>query len=122
MTQTLAQATRLLVRERVLDAVDVCLLNHPWATVSMAEVARGAGVSRQTVYNEFGSREALAQAYVLRETERFLGAVERAVLDHRDNARAAVSAAFAVFLTSAADRPLIRAIRGVGYLLSPPDN
>jgi AcrR family transcriptional regulator len=110
VTQTLAQATRLLVRERVLDAVDACLLERPWASVSMAEIARGAGMSRQTVYNEFGSREALAQGYVLRETGRFLEAVERAVLDHRDDARAAVSAAFAVFLTAAADRPLIRAI------------
>ncbi len=114
MNGTLAQATRSLVRERVLDAVDACLLERPWAAVSMAEVARGAGMSRQTVYNEFGSREALAQGYVLRETARFLEAVERAVLDHRDDARAAVSAAFAVFLTSAAERPLIRAIAGPG--------
>jgi AcrR family transcriptional regulator len=107
---TLAEATRHLVRERVLDAVDTCLAQRPWSSVSMASVAAEAGMSRQTVYNEFGSREALAQQYVLRETGRFLAAVEQAVLDRTDDARAAVGAAFAVFLEAAAERPLIRAI------------
>ncbi len=107
---SLAEATRHLVRERVLDGVDACLGERPWSSVSMASVATAAGMSRQTVYNEFGSREALAQQYVLRETERFLAAVEAAVLQRTDDARAAVAAAFTVFLEAAAERPLIRAI------------
>ncbi|MCW3017217.1 MAG: Transcriptional regulator, TetR family [Solirubrobacterales bacterium] len=107
---TLAEATRGLLRARVLDAVDDLLRQRPWASSSMADIARVGGVSRQTVYNEFGSREALAQEYVLRETDRFLATVQQAVLDHRDDPRAAVAAAFDVFLTAAADRPLIRAI------------
>lgn len=111
---TLAEATRRLLRARVLDAVDQRLRQGPWASISMADIARAAGMSRQTVYNEFGSREALAQEYVLRETEHFLATVQQAVLDHRDDPRAAVAAAFDVFLTAAADRPLIRAIAAPG--------
>ncbi len=110
MTHTLAQATRLLVRERVLDAVDVCLLHHPWATVSMAAVARGAGVSRQTVYNEFGSRRTLVEAYVLREIEALIAGVEDAVRASHDDARGAMHAAFGLFLKLASDEPLVQVI------------
>lgn len=107
---TLAQATRELLRGRVLDAADDLLRARPWSSISMADIAAAAGVSRQTVYNEFSSRESLTQAYVLRETDRFLASVERAVLDRREHPRAAVAAALEVFLTAAAERPLIRAI------------
>lgn len=107
---SVAEATRSVARGRILDAVDELLRERAWGAVSMAAVATAGGLSRQTVYNEFGSREALAQAYVLRETERFLAAVEDAVLAHRDVPRTAVASAFAVFLEAAAERPLIRAI------------
>ena len=45
----------------------------------MADIAVAAGVSRQTLYKEFGSREEFAQVLVMREAESFLDAVERAV-------------------------------------------
>jgi AcrR family transcriptional regulator len=107
-----AEATRALLRERLLDAADELLREHgrSWGSVSMADIAGGAGVSRQTLYNEFGSREDFAQAYVLREVDRFLGAVERAVADHLDDPRAAVAAAFGVFLSAAEHDPLVRSI------------
>lgn len=73
----------------------------------MAAVAAAAGVSRQTVYNELHSREGLARAYVLREADAFLSAVEDAAAQHVDDPRAALQAAFAVFLTAAAEHPLI---------------
>ena len=66
-----AVAARELLRETVLDATDALLRERPWAEVTLAEVAKEAGISRQTIYNEFGSRTALAQAYVLREGDRF---------------------------------------------------
>lgn len=76
----------------------------------MADIARGAGVSRQTLYNEFGSRQEFAQAYVLREADRFLSAAEDAIADHADEPEAALTAAFTGFLSAAADNPLVRAI------------
>lgn len=48
---------------RVLDAVALLLSQRDWPEISLAEVARAAGVSRQTVYNEYGSRAALADRY-----------------------------------------------------------
>lgn len=105
-----AEATRALLRGRVLDGADDLLRERPWAAISMADIARAGGVSRQTVYNEFGSREAFAQEYVLREADRFLTAVRETILENRADARRAVEAAFALFLRAAAERPLIRAI------------
>jgi AcrR family transcriptional regulator len=105
-----AQATRALLRERLLDAADDLLASRDWATVTMADIARGAGVSRQTLYNEFGSRQEFGQAYVLREADRFLSAAERAIAGHPAEPEAAVAAAFSGFLSTAVDNPLVRAI------------
>ena len=41
----------------------------------MAGIADVAGVSRQTVYNEFGTKHGLAQQLALRELQRFLAVV-----------------------------------------------
>ena len=76
----------------------------------MAEVARRAGVSRQTLYNEFGDRPGLAQAYVLREGQRFITSVVVAIEREKGNPRAALQAAFLTFLEAAGDHPVIRAI------------
>jgi hypothetical protein len=46
----------------------------------------------------------------LREVDRFLGEVERAVGEHLDDPAAALSAAFDVFLRTAADDAFVRAI------------
>jgi AcrR family transcriptional regulator len=76
----------------------------------MAHVARAAGVSRQTVYNEFGTRDVLVQAYVLREIEALLTSVETHVRGSADDARHALSGAFALFLRLASDEPVVRII------------
>lgn len=110
MRRTYAEESRALLRGRVLDATGELLAERAWAEVRMADIASAAGVSRQTLYNEFGGRQELAQAYVLREVEWFLADVESAVLGHTDDARAAIEAAFAVFLRAAAEHPIVRAI------------
>ena len=76
----------------------------------MAAVADRAGVSRQTVYNTFGSRHELAQAYVLREADRFLAAIREPVRERADDPRAALTAALEIFLAAAETNPLVRAI------------
>lgn len=105
-----AVAARELLRNTALDAARTELQDRSWGDVTMSDIARAAGMSRQTLYNEFGSRRGFAQAYVLRETDRFLGAVEGAVQAHLDDPATALSAAFAVFLTAAAEDPLVRSI------------
>jgi AcrR family transcriptional regulator len=107
-------AARDLLRTTVLDALREQLRTKTWAEVKMADVARLAGVSRQTLYNEFGSRAELAQALVLREADHFLDAVQEAVLANRSDPVAALAAAFEVFLTTAAQDPLVGSLLGGG--------
>ena len=49
-------AARELLRSSLLDAACEELRQRRWSDVTMAEVALAAGVSRQTLYKEFGSR------------------------------------------------------------------
>jgi len=101
-------AARQLLRDMLLDAVRRLLAERHWPDVTMAEVARAAGVSRQTLYNEFRSRDEFAEAFVLREEERLITAVEAIIRSHLDDPAEALTQAFGVFLTAAAEDPLIR--------------
>jgi len=105
-----AVAARELLRGTLLDGAAELLRERDWVDITMADIAAAAGVSRQTLYSEFGSRAEFAQALFLREADRFLADVERAVNSNLDDPVAALAAAFDVFLTAAAEHPLIRSI------------
>lgn len=105
-----AEASRALLRERLFAAATELLGERRWADVTMADVAGGAGVSRQTLYNEFGNRDEFAQAFLLREADLLIAEVEQGIQSHEDDARAALVAAFEVFLSKAAEDPLVRTI------------
>ncbi|MEV7399053.1 helix-turn-helix domain-containing protein [Streptomyces sp. NPDC091267] len=66
-------------REALLDAARAALANRPWPAVRMVDVAAAAGVSRQTLYNEFGSKDGLARALVRCAADSYLTGVERAL-------------------------------------------
>ncbi|MFE9608956.1 TetR/AcrR family transcriptional regulator [Streptomyces sp. NPDC006012] len=96
-------------RENLLDAAFRALAQRPWSAVRMVDVAAAAGVSRQTLYNEFGSKEGLARALVRREADGYLAGVERALADGvepRDRLTATVEWTAAV----ARDNPIVRAM------------
>ncbi len=105
-----ATAARTLLRDTVLSAVDDLARARGWTATTMSDVARAAGVSRQTLYNEFGSRDALVEAYVGREIERLVSAASDAVRQHADDAHTALRAAFALFLELASDEPVVKII------------
>ena len=105
-----AELTRGLLRDRTLEAVGELLGDRPWAKVTMSAVAARVGVSRQTLYNTFGSRQELAQAYVEREADRFLAGVDVAVQENAHEPHAALAAALTIFLGAAGRHPLVRAI------------
>jgi len=107
---TIAQATRNLKRDSLLDAAGELLAEAAWSDVTMAAVAARAGVSRQTLYNAFGSREELAQAYLMREAERFLAAIKDAVTANADDPRRALTQAAELFLSLVSTHPMVRAI------------
>jgi AcrR family transcriptional regulator len=101
-------AARRLLRETLFGAARDELQQRAWSEVTMADIASAAGVSRQTLYKEFGSRDEFAQAFVIHEGERFLDAVDAAVRQHLDDPRAAIGAALEMFLRSAGEDPLVR--------------
>jgi len=103
-----AVAARQLLRDTLFDAARDELQQRAWADITMADIARAAGVSRQTLYKEFGNRDDFSAAFVIREGERFLDAVEQAVREHLDDPSAAVAAALEVFLVTAGEDPLMR--------------
>jgi len=49
----------LATRRRILEAARELLEEHPWADVSIARVAQGAGVGRTAFYRHFDDRRAL---------------------------------------------------------------
>lgn len=66
-------------REALLDAALSALSTLPWTAVRMVDVAAAAGVSRQTLYNEFGSKDGLARALIRRAADGYLAGAERAL-------------------------------------------
>jgi AcrR family transcriptional regulator len=104
------QAAKALLRETLFGAARDELQRRSWSEITMADVASAAGVSRQTLYKEFGSRDEFAQAFVIHEGDRFLEAVEAAVGEHLDDPRAAVVAALETFLRTAGEDPLVRVL------------
>jgi AcrR family transcriptional regulator len=102
------EAARQLLRETFFGAARDQLESRAWSEITMSDVASAAGVSRQTLYKEFGSRDEFAQAFVIHEGERFLDGVDEAVKEHLDDPRAAVGAALQAFLRSAGEDPLVR--------------
>ncbi|GAA1758228.1 TetR/AcrR family transcriptional regulator [Streptomonospora arabica] len=97
-------------RTRLLDAAYVEVVAGRWARMRMADIAAGAGVSRQTLYNEFGSKEGLLQAVVVREAGRFLDGVMDILAGSTGDPARAVAEAARWTLTASADDPLMGAI------------
>ncbi|WP_338672852.1 TetR/AcrR family transcriptional regulator [Streptomyces sp. SCSIO 30461] len=64
-------------REALLYAALTALSELPWSGIRMVDVAVAAGVSRQTLYNEFGSKEGLARALVRREADSYIHGIDR---------------------------------------------
>src|SRR3954467_2198472 len=103
-------STAVSTRDALLDAAYDAAVSGDWTRTRMADVALAAGVSRQTLYNEFGSKDALAQAMAMREIQRFIEGTERALDEaHPDDPIQAVGAAALYTLQRAADNPLLKA-------------
>lgn len=71
------ERTKASLREALLDAAADLLPDRGHAGLRMADVAAKAGVSRQTVYNEFGNKAALTQAVALRTASEFLDGIRQ---------------------------------------------
>jgi AcrR family transcriptional regulator len=98
------------LRDDLLDAAGTLIIERGFRRVRMQDVADAVGVSRQTVYNEFGSRQALVEQYVTGEIEALVADVEAEVRSGSGDPHAALQAAFGLFLRLASDEPLVQII------------
>ena len=95
------------LRDTVLDAMRSELLGKDWSAITLADVARTAGVSRQTIYNEFGSRQGLAQGYALRLADRLVDDIDTAITSNVGDVHGAFLAGFRAFFAASAADPLV---------------
>lgn len=93
--------------DTILDAMREELLTKDWSAVTLADVAGTAGVSRQTIYNEFGSRRGLAQGYALRLADRMVDHIDDAIDANREDLHAAFLTGFRIFFAESASDPLV---------------
>jgi AcrR family transcriptional regulator len=104
-----AKTAKARMRDTILDAAYDLVVARGWSAARMADIAAAVGLSRQTLYNEFGSKDGLAEAVALRETERFLTGIT-GELDRHDDLQTAVEAAALFTFTQVSDNPLLKAV------------
>ncbi len=102
-----AEASRTLLRDSVLDAMRDLLLTRDWSAITLSDVARATGISRQTIYNEFGSRQGLAQGYALRLADRLVDTVHAALDANVGNIYESFLQGFRSFFSETAADPLV---------------
>jgi AcrR family transcriptional regulator len=111
------------LRPRIIAAAVELTAARGWSSVTMARLADAVGVSRQTVYNEIGSKPALAESMILEELGRFLSIVEHAFDRHPTNLSRSIHDAALGVLELAQDNALLHAIvsatHGAGTELLP---
>jgi AcrR family transcriptional regulator len=100
---------RQLLRDRVLDVAYTLVCAEGWRAVNMSRIAATVGISRQVLYKEIGGKQALGQALVQRETDRFITGVISAIRAHPDDVAAGLAAGAAFTLRAGADDALVKA-------------
>ncbi|MFI1781005.1 TetR/AcrR family transcriptional regulator [Streptomyces rubiginosohelvolus] len=78
-------------RQALLEAALRALADRPWRAVRMVDVATLADVSRQTLYNEFGTKGGLAGALLRGAADGYLAGVDRALTAPAPDRPAAVA-------------------------------
>lgn len=94
------------LRRELLDAALATATLHGLARLSMADVARAAGVSRQTLYRYFASKDELVTAMVGAETAVLIQHVVAAAAAHEDP-QASLEAGLAAALQVLREHPLL---------------
>jgi AcrR family transcriptional regulator len=108
-------APTLRTHERVVAAAAELTLEVGWAGVTMGKLADRVGVSRQTVYNEVGSKPQLAEEMVLAELAKFLAVVDAAFDEQPADLVEAIRAASRGVLELARSNALLQAVVSRSY-------
>lgn len=99
---------RARLRDLALDAARDVVLERGWSAVRMGTIATAIGTSRQTLHTEFGTKDDLGQALVMRETDAFFDGISQRLAAHPGDLAAAVYDAVALTLHSTATNPLLQ--------------
>jgi len=102
-----ATATRPDTSTRILDAAFGCIHGVGLSRTTVEDVARAAGIARQTVYRYFPSKDNLILALVLREEEKFLDGVREAFASTSSNLQTTMEEALLFCLRFAREHPLL---------------
>lgn len=110
MARQIRAQARTHLRNALLDAAEQVTINEGWKAVRMGAIAAQVGVSRQTLHNEFGTRDALGEVLVLREVRRVVAASLNEALPLAANPVVAIEAAIVMVLKRLRNNPLSQAI------------
>jgi AcrR family transcriptional regulator len=100
---------RARLRDEILDAAYAITVEQGWEQVRMTSLATRVGVSRQTLYKEFGSKYDVGEALVLREAQRFQDGVLQRAEEHEE-LLSSLHAAIVFTLTEGEYNPLLRSV------------
>ncbi len=91
---------------RILAAAFDCISDVGLGRTTVEDVARNAGIARQTVYRYFPSKEHLITALVLQEQEKFLDGI-RAAFDAAPDLESSLEGGLLFCLRFAREHPLL---------------
>ncbi|HEX4250567.1 MAG TPA: TetR family transcriptional regulator [Pseudonocardia sp.] len=112
MTVTFSERVRSQLRDEVLDAASTAVFAGGWGALRMQAVADQVGISRRTLYYEFGNKTGLAEALILRITARFLDGVEAAFTSADDLSRGWEAAVLSALRAAEVDPVLSTVLTG----------
>lgn len=105
------EAAKALRRTVILDAMRDLLVDRDWTDISLSALAQHSGVSRQTLYKEFGSRAELLSAYAIRLAGQIVAEhTGDAMRRNFGNAEAAFEDGFRSFFVAIASDPLVGSV------------
>ncbi|WP_170127994.1 TetR family transcriptional regulator [Euzebya rosea] len=96
-------------RAALLTRAEAMAQSLAWHEVTMSKLAESAGVSRQTVYNEFGNKQGLARAIALVVAQRLLQDFTEAAATE-DDLHGALAAGLVSAFEHADETPLVHAV------------
>jgi AcrR family transcriptional regulator len=101
---------RARLRELALDAAREVVLDRGWSAVRMGSIATAVGISRQSLHAEFGTKDDLGDALVMREVSIFFDGMLERLEHHPGDLAGAVRDAGGYILAAAGDSPLLQTI------------
>lgn len=100
------------LRNAVLESMDALVRQDGWAATGLAKVAVEAGISRQSIYNEFGSRQGLVRAWVMFRLDRLLSAID-VIFANSDDTESALRESLTLFF-DAFDSSIVETVAAQG--------